>query len=232
MDKKSYVTDMALEAMLQASASDMEDNVVESLLEGYDGEKHEFSEKHKNNMENLFRRERKSRIYDRTKTYVKRVAVVFILVIAISTITIASVSAWRIKVMNFIMEMTQQDTNINIDKDGFKSNSYKDNEMILNYVPEGFILEKIELLQNNYVYYEFAKEHDFFDFRTMDINSSLSIDTEDANVKKITINEREALYSENENNNILVWHDEELIYVLTGNISKNELIKIAKNFKK
>jgi len=230
MNKKAYVINETLEAMLKATASDSENKIVDDLLDGYDGESHEFSQKHKDDMQSIFRLERKMRIYSRAKTYAKRVAVIFIAIIALSTITIASVSAWRIKVINFILEMTQQDTHITIDQDGLKSNIYKHNEITFNYVPEGFMLEKSKS-QNNYIYYEFTKEHEFFDFHTMDINSSLSIDTENANVKRIVINENEALYSENNNISILVWHDEELMYVLTGNISENELVKIAENIK-
>lgn len=153
MNKKAYVINETLEAMLKATASDSENKIVDDLLNGYDGESHEFSQKHKDDMQNLFRLERKMQIYSRAKTYAKRIAVIFIAVIAISTITIASVSAWRIKVMNFIMEMIQQDANITIDQDGLKSNIYKNNGITLNYVPEGFILEKSKS-QNKYIYYE------------------------------------------------------------------------------
>lgn len=229
MNKKDYVINKTLEAMLKATVSDSENKMVDDLLDGYDNENYEFSQKHKDDMQKLFKHERKMQIYSRTKTYCKRAAVIFIAVITISTITVIGVDAWRIKVMNFIMEMTQQDTNITVNQDDL--NAYKNNGITLNYVPEGFVLEKSEL-QNNYIYYEFTKEHEFFDFHTMDINSSLSIDTENANAKKITIHEMEALYSENDNNNILVWHDEELMYILTGNISETELIKIAENIKK
>lgn len=231
MDKKSYVADKALEAMLQASASDMEDKVVEDLLEGYDGENHEFSEKHKNDMQSLLRSERKRRIYNSAKTYGKRVAIIFVLVIAISTVTVVSVSAWRIKVMNFITEMTKQDTNITIDQDGLESNTYTNNEITFNYIPKGFIIEKSEY-REEHIYLEFKNDNEYFNFRTMNIGDSLSIDTEDAHVKEFTMGGRRALYSENDNISILVWHDEELMYVLTGNISEKELIKIAENIKK
>lgn len=226
MDKKSYATDKAFDAMLEASASDMEDKVVESLLEGYDGKNHKFSEKHKKDMENLFRRQRKNNFYNSLKTYGKRLALIFILVIAISTITVASVSAWRIKVMNFILERTQEDTNIIIDKD--ELTFYENNELSLNYVPEGFVLEKSEY-RGEHMYLEFKSNNEYYNFRTMNIGDSLSIDTENAYLKEFTIGGRTALYSENDNISILIWYDEELMYCLTGNLNENEFIKIAGN---
>lgn len=226
MDKKSYVTDKAFDAMLEASASDMENNVVERLLEGYDGKNHEFSEKHKKDMESLFRRQRQNHFYNSLKTYGKRLALIFILVIAISTITVASVSAWRIKVMNFILERTQEDTNIIIDKD--ELTFYENNELSLNYVPEGFVLEKSEY-RGEHMYLEFKSNNEYYNFRTMNIGDSLSIDTENAYLKEFTIGGRTALYSENDNISILIWYDEELMYCLTGNLNENEFIKIAGN---
>ncbi|WP_326908550.1 DUF4367 domain-containing protein [Sedimentibacter sp. MB31-C6] len=50
--------------------------------------------------------------------------------------------------------------------------------------------------------------------------------------KELTINGREALYSESDNIRILVWNYDEMAYILTGNISESELVKIAKSVKK
>ena len=52
------------------------------------------------------------------------------------------------------------------------------------------------------------------------------------NVKELTINGREALYSESDNIRILVWNYDEMAYILTGSISESELMKIAKSVKK
>jgi len=231
MDKKEYVIDKALEAMLQAAASDSEDKMVDDLLEGFEGQSHEFSKKHRDDMQKLFKKEQRLKFQHRLQTYSKRSAVIFIAVIIISTIAISSVSAWKIKFMNFIIEMTQYDTDINFTDNGSKTDAYKFDEITLDYVPEGFKLEKSEV-QEKHLNLTFGKEHEFFSFNTRDIGSSLSIDTEDANVKELMINGREALYSENDNNRILVWSDDETVYILTGNINERELIKIAEKIKK
>ncbi|WMJ76527.1 MULTISPECIES: DUF4367 domain-containing protein [unclassified Sedimentibacter] len=231
MDKKEYVTDKAMDAMLQTAASDIEDKAVDILLDGYEGQNHKFSEKHREDMQKLFKKERKFRSARRIRTYSKRAAVIFIAVIAISAITISSVSAWRVRFMNFILERTQYDTNIKFTDGTSKADNYKFGEIKLEYVPEGFKLEKSES-QKNHLYFAFRKDDEFFNFRTRDVRSSLSIDTEGANVKELTINGREALYSENDNIRILVWNYDEMAYILTGSISESELVKIAKSVKK
>ncbi len=231
MDKKEYVTDKTIEAMLQAAASDIEDKAVDILLDEYEGQNHKFSEKHREDMQKLFKKERKFRSARRIRTYSKRAAVIFIAVIAISAITISSVSAWRVRFMNFILERTQYDTNIKFTDDASKAENYKFGEIKLEYVPEGFKLEKNETLEE-YLNLTFKNGQEFFKFHTRDIKGSLSIDTEDANVKELTINGREAIYSENSSNRILVWNDGEMAYILTGNISESEFVKIAENITK
>jgi hypothetical protein len=231
MDKKEYVTDKAIEAMLQAAASDSEDKTVDDLLSGYEGQSHEFSEKHREAMQKLFKKDRKTRSNRKIRTYSKRAAVIFIAVIAISAVAIGSVSAWRVSFMNFILERTQYDTNIKFTDDDLKADNYKFGEIKLEYVPEGFKLEKSETV-GEYLNLTFKNGQEFFDFYTIDVRSSLSIDTEDSNVKELMINGREALYSENDNNRILVWNDDETAYILTGNISESEFIRIAENVEK
>nr|WP_312576973.1 DUF4367 domain-containing protein [Sedimentibacter sp.] len=231
MDKKEYVADKTIEAMLQAVASDSEGKVVDDILKGFEGQNHEFSQKHEEAILKMFKKDHKSQFYCRIGTYSKRAAVVFFAIIVISVIAISSVSALRARFMNFILEMTQYDTDINFTDNASKADSYKFDEITLEYVPEGFKLEKSEL-RKNHVYLAFGKEQGYFNFSTMDIGGSLSIDTEEANIKELIINEMDALYSENDNARILVWHDSETSYILTGNISERELIKIAEHIKK
>ena len=111
MNKKDYVINETLEAMLIATAFDCENKIVDDLLDGYDGESYEFSQKHKDDMKKLFKHNRKIQLYKKARTYGKRAAAIFIAVIAINAILIINVSAFRTKVMNFILEMTQRDTN-------------------------------------------------------------------------------------------------------------------------
>ena len=78
----------------------------------------------------------------------------------------------------------------------------------------------------------FTGKENYFVFSMDDINSKMGIDTENASVKKMTVNGREAFYSSNDNVNILVWHDEESSYTLSGKIEEKEIFRIAENIKK
>jgi len=203
------------------------ENLGENITEA---EKVEFSKEHERKMQTLFRKEHNKLILKKTIRYSKRVAVFFLVLIAASCVTIFSVEAWRIKVMNFIIEMNKTHSEINFG-DANTGDAYTSDEITLAYIPEGFKLEKRDSNENS-VNLIFKREDNYFVFSMDSLNGKVGIDTENASVKKTIINGKEALYSSNSNVNILVWHDEEVSYTLSGNIDEKEMIKIAKDIKK
>ncbi len=127
--------------------------------------------------------------------------------------------------------MSQTHSEINFGEDGLKGDSYKSDEITLGYIPEGFKLDKRDV-EGNMASLVFKGEKYYFVFSMNNITGSMGIDTENASVKKIIINDQEALYSSNSNVNILVWHDEKLSYILSGTLDEKEMIEIAENVKK
>lgn len=230
MDKKEYIVNEALEAMLRASAEDIEDEIADALLGGFGGQEHVFSEKHEKDMNQLFEKERKIHSSNKTKIYLRRAAAIFIAVISISIATISSVNALRIRFLNFISEITQQDTTIHFADENTELPLYKFENMTFEYIPKGFYLIESSKAGNS-LSLEFKNNNEYFDFYLKSLKSALSIDTENSLVKELEINGKKALYSEKNNSRILVWYDDSNAYVLTGNISENELIKIAENIK-
>ena len=115
--------------------------------------------------------------------------------------------------------------------DSMISGSYSFENIILEYIPEGFELEKSSVREQN-ISLKFVRGQEYFNLNSRDISNSFSIDTENASVKQLLINGRDALYSIKENNKILVWHDDNMAYIMTGNISETDMIKIAENIEK
>jgi len=131
--------------------------------------------------------------------------------------------------MNFIIEMNQTHSEINFGDD-HTGDAYTSDEISLAYIPEGFKLEKRDANVNS-VNLIFKEEDNYFVFSMDNISGKMGIDTENASVKKTMINGKEALYSSNNNVNILVWYDEEFSYTLSGNIEERAMVKIAENIK-
>lgn len=220
--------DKILDDIIEEAAIIAAENLGENMPEP---EKVEFSKEHEEKMQNIFRKERNKLLFKKISKYSKRVAIFFIAFVIVSGVTIFSVEAWRIKIMNFIIEMNQTHSEIRFSEEITKGNAYKSNEITLGYIPEGFELERRDVNVGG-IDLIFTRKENYFVFSMDDINSKMGIDTENASVRKTTVNGREAFYSSNDNVNILVWHDEEFVYKLSGKIEENEMVKIAENIKK
>jgi hypothetical protein len=220
--------DKILDDIIEKAAITAAENLGKNMPEP---EKVEFSKEHEEKMRKIFKKERNKLFFKKISKYSKRVAIFFLALAVVSGVTIFSVEAWRIKVMNFIIEMNQTHSEIKFSEEITKGNSYKSNEITLGYIPEGFELERRDVSAGG-IDLIFTGKENYFVFSMDDINSKMGIDTENASVKKMTVNGREAFYSSNDNVNILVWHDEESSYTLSGKIEEKEIFRIAENIKK
>lgn len=220
--------DKILDVLIAEAASKAVENLGRNIPEP---EAAEFSKEHEAAMRKLFGKERRKLFIKKILKYLKRVAVFLMAVIVLSCITVFSVDAWRVKVLNFVIEMSQTHSEINFGEDGLKGDSYKSDEITLGYIPASFKLEKRDV-EGSMVSLLFKDEKYYFIFSMSEISGTMGVDTENASVKKIIINDQDALYSSNSNVNILVWHDEKFSYRLSGTLNEKEMIKIAENVKK
>ena len=189
----------------------------------------EFSKEHEAKMQELFDRERNKIKQQNSKKNRKRMALIFLAaIIAIGT-TIFSVGALRIRVLNFFIDMQQTHTNIKFD-DTTDSDSFHSDEISLDYIPEGFDLTE-STSDELKVFLTFTKDEQYFQILITSVDVKMAVDTENADISKISINGQNALFSSNHNVNILVWHDDMFSYRLSGNIEKGDIIKIAEMMK-
>ena len=190
----------------------------------------EFSQMHEAKMERFFAAQRKKQSAKKYRRILKAAACVLLAVAVGSGVTIFSVDALRTRFLNFVFVPSKPNTDYNFSD--YAQNRYFDSDITLNYIPEGFKLadkvkssESIDLLFKN-------DEKSYFYFNVNDITVQSSIDTENATVENITVNGYDGVYISNDNINALVWHDNRYSYDIIGNISKENIIKIAKNLKK
>lgn len=230
MDNKDLIN-KALDIMLQPAASDAEDKIVNDILKNLDDNEHiEFSKEHELSMKKIFRNQRRKILLKELYFYSKRIAVFFLVVIVISGVSIFSVSAWRIRFLNFVIDMKQTHTEINFSEDG-GNDTYTSDEISFGYFPDGYKLEERDIGEKD-IYLRFRNGENYFSFSIDRIAGlTFGIDTEGANVKRLTINGGEAIYSAKANANILVWHDDDYVYHIIGNIEEKEAVLIAENMK-
>ena len=99
--------------------------------------------------------------------------------------------------------------------------------LTVNYVPESFIKVDEDF---NYQYYKNGERH--FVVEKSNINAGIGFDTETYDSENIEINGREAVLYRSLNGYIgIIFNDSNYIFEISGNIEKEELVKIAQNVK-
>ena len=69
----------------------------------------------------------------------------------------------------------------------------------------------------------------FFSFSEYEPSAFTNLDTEDAEIRSVSINGSSALLINKRNTITIVWMNDEKYFILSGNIMEGELIKIADN---
>lgn len=220
-NQKSNSEDM-LDMAIKAAATRAFDEYNQSLE--IPDEEIEFSEEHKRKMEKLFtdyhRKERARRI----RRISSRAACVVVAVAVVSTAAMFGAGAWRFKFMNFIFDSEAPGTDISFNDNG--GTTYSDEYIRLKYVPFGFeVVEQVKSSKCNVITFEQGEK--YFNFSMEAIEGQKSIDTEGADVENVTVNKYDGVYSTKEDRNTLLWHDDFNVLIVSGNISKDEIIKIA-----
>ncbi len=192
------------------------------------------------NMKKLIKNHKRKEKYKKLLNISKRVAIILMIFILISTITIMSVEAFRIKFFNIITEWHEEYTRFrfqgqstNLDKNQLSEITQKNNGLIYTptYIPEGYELlnmqEAGELYRINY-----TKEDEKITFIQSQIDKTdTAMDTEGADLIKIVILGNEGYFIERDEINSLIWQNNEKVFTIHGALKQEELIKIAESIK-
>ncbi|MGO0884737.1 DUF4367 domain-containing protein [Clostridioides difficile] len=225
--------------MLYKHASNAEKIILEQLPPNKELN-HVFSKRFERKMKKLIRQEKRNPFIKYTIIYLKRVAVVFLIVVTgLFTITM-SVDALRNQFIKIVIEIYEDLTEFIFSKD---IQTDKDLDFILKepkYIPKGFKeVEKENTLQGIFIRYE-NKNGSEIRYRSNQIDSNTVIlDTEDAKVTDVMVNDYKAKYIIKDNSITIFWNDEENVYTIyfdydnKNDLNKYEddLIDIAKNIK-
>lgn len=222
------VWDKALDVLLEETADMALEQLDKDLPQPE--ENIEFSAEHERKMSRLFRKERLKLARKKLIKYTKVAAVVLVGIILCTGISIASVEAWRVPFMNYILDLSKPNTDFTFNES--EEVLYENDKVRIKYAPEGFKLTHIQedrpllLLQyeNGEQFYQITVGYS----TTMGI----SIDTENGTVIDTTLNGYEAVYASTSLCNSLLWSDGEYIYTVVGNVEKNEIFRVAENIQK
>lgn len=106
--------------------------------------------------------------------------------------------------------------------------TYSDEEITLKYVPLGYEMVKKSSNPLSISLIFTCNEH-YLQINAKNFNVNSTIDTEDGYVENIKIKGFDGAYISNKNINGIVWGNDICAISIVGNISKEELFKIANN---
>ncbi len=178
--------------------------------------KHKFSKQHNDNMKKLLNGTQQKEKHKFSKKTIRFLIVAAILLSL--TITAFAIPTCR----EFIITKFFDHSEYNISD---ISNAEQVKSLTINYVPDGFV--KTEDYGYLYVYRNGNKE---FVVQKSMLSASIGYDTEFYDDEIIEINGIDAVYyKSNDVNGGIIFNNGEYIFWISGNISKEELVKIAQN---
>jgi len=178
------------------------------------------------------KKEKKTKLIKNIKKQSKRAAIILLIIIAGISTLIFTVEAIRVRVFNYFIERNERYTEIRVEENEIETPELDwENYYQPTYMTEGYYFESeedgglIKILN-----YSDGKNQIII---TQTNNSAgIQIDTEDATTENIKINGNEGFLTIKEDRSIIFWHNEEKSFTITGNIKKEEIIKIAESIEK
>lgn len=224
MNKTQKAFDDAFEIIITEAAK----LAAEELGEGCEyTDKYNPSPEFDAKIKRLFRRERRKAVLRKAAVISKRAACVLVVLIAAFSIAVGSVEAWRVKFLNFVFDPEKPNMDIVF---GDKGTYYSDDDIIIKYLPLGFELtEKIPAGKS--VTFTFKLKDSYISITRFDKDLGPNVDTEEAIVEDIVINNYDGVYIEKEGFKATVWSDGNYIFLITANVSRNELIRVAESIR-
>lgn len=142
---------------------------------------------------NYFFKQRLKRIFYKSNSGLNKMAISFAFIITLFLISVFTVEAVKVKVLNFFMNIQEEYTEVGIDHNSPGNNSGSnlqvdwDNAYIPTEIPKGYAIKKLTNNKNvKIVEYE-NESQSFIQFQQRSEDSGMNVDTEDAD-KIETIN--------------------------------------------
>lgn len=206
--------------------------LCESLPTDEELENITFSEAFENKMQKLIRAQKKSYFY-LINTVGKRVAVIILAIMISLTATTFGVKAIRESVIEFITKTFEKFTEVTIESG--KPESDMEIELVKTapqYIPEGYALESEIQAGVIYTIAYSNRENSTIDYmQTINFGTIANVNTEDIEYNKIYINSFDGLKYVKNGLNTVVFADETYLYTIQGELSFDELIKMAESIK-
>ena len=167
-------------------------------------------------------------------------AAVFVLVaVAVFSTAMVTVEAFRVRVMNFLIDIQPEYTSFQIEDDSSGSQGEKmvvnwTNTYLPTYTPDGYEVDSLTYTDplKEITYRNQDNQDLVIDFSESDSSNNITVDTENASVlKTVSVNGHKGTLVVKNSQTTVVWEMDQHIFVVCTMESADETLKIAQNVK-
>lgn len=165
---------------------------------------------------------------------IKRAAAIILILSSIAGMFLATNAEARDKIYSWIIEDRGTYSIFKSEKPAIEEEILDVDDLKINYIPQGF--ELLEIQGGNeeriYQYADYKNNNLVIYFSEIIDNGTNYYNTEDAKIKDIIIAGHNGYYWKREDGNYLLWQQNGIECFISGNISREEIIKIGENISK
>ena len=177
---------------------------------------------------------RKKRAASMKRMSSRAAMVVIVLGIGLTVLSF-SVEAFRIKFLNLVTDVTQRYTSFQIEEiknqeeDSIPTNW--SNYYLPEYIVDGYSLNRVQEFGENKIMFYQNNQGEEIQFSQSPNNNNFQVDTENAEITEIMINDRKGILVDKNGFLTLFWYNSDYAFYLMGNIDKDEIVKMAESTK-
>lgn len=183
-----------------------------------------------------FRKKNNQLINKRTYKALNKVAVIAFICTVLFSVTVVSVEAFRLQVLNFLISFEKEYTSIRLDSENSNNiigdNLYMTwkNSYVPTYIPEGYKIAGLNYTSDYKTINYINNENKRLVFAELDASMESNVDTENASeIRNITINDNEGLLVVKDNQITIAWSTSTRVLVLSTQLDIENSIQIAES---
>jgi len=185
-------------------------------------------------IENVKKSEKKAKRMAAAKRIANKAAMAAIVLGVGLVLATFSVDAFRIEVLNFLIETTQKYTSIQVgnvmDKEE-KVPATWSSYYLPEYIIDGYSLSSVQEFSDIRLIYFQNTNGEVIKFSQSFDNDNYQIDTENTEATEVMINDTKGILVDKNGDITLLWHNSDNTFFLIGKADKKEIVKMAESIK-
>lgn len=176
-------------------------------------------------IDRTLQRQRWKHAWKTASRIIQKVSVFLVILLIGVCTTVITVEAIRTPFINWLISLQKDSSTIH-----FKEESDM-TDITFGYLPEGYEASLVSA-DSKTTYYSIENDVGnviFLMINSLDSDSGLNVDTENAEVSEFSLNGKKAISVKKEDRNTLIWTVGQYSCILEGQLSIEELIRIAEN---